>query len=200
MNSDSLYAIDCTIATGSAAHSATASTPARRPYRRSATAKIPQAAASPATAETTRPADPWPSPVTAETKRSSQGSSGKKARLEWTSPLGRTTSYPYPSAAMRAYQSESQRAESSVWGLLPAAAPHTASTASPNRRTAAKTARAGAARRNPRSFTGMIIGGGADAAPRPRGHAARSEESRRSRHGGVGAKRVAHTTPRPAVR
>lgn len=32
VNSDSLYAIDCTIPTGRTAHSTTAHTPARRPY------------------------------------------------------------------------------------------------------------------------------------------------------------------------
>ncbi len=82
MNSDSLYAMDCTIPTGSAAQTATANTPARRPWTRSATAKIPQAAASPATTDTTRPAEPYENPVAAETTRSSHGSSGKNARFE----------------------------------------------------------------------------------------------------------------------
>lgn len=92
VNSDSVYAIDCTTPTGSTAHSSTAHTPTRRPYTWSATAKIPQAAASEASVPTTRPAWAYDSGVTADTARSSHGSSGKNARFEWTSPFGRRTS------------------------------------------------------------------------------------------------------------
>ncbi len=92
MNSDSLYAIDCTIPTGSTAHSSTAQTPARGPYTRSATAKIPAAAASEASRLTRNPASAYDSGVTACSSRSSHGSSGKNARLEWTSPFGSRTS------------------------------------------------------------------------------------------------------------
>ncbi len=74
--------MDCTIPTGSAAQTATANTPVRRPWSRSATAKIPHAAANPASTDTTRPAEPYESPVTADTTRSSHGSSGKNARFE----------------------------------------------------------------------------------------------------------------------
>ncbi len=92
VNSDSLYAIDCTIPTGSTAHSSTAHTPALRPYTCSATAKIPQAAASEASRLTTKPPSAYDSGDTACRALSSQGSSGKKARFEWTSPFGRRTS------------------------------------------------------------------------------------------------------------
>jgi hypothetical protein len=92
VNSDSLYAIDCTIPTGRTAHSRTAHTPVRRPYSRSATAKIPQAAASEARSETVKPASAYDSGVVACSSRSSQGSSGKNARSEWTSPFGSRTS------------------------------------------------------------------------------------------------------------
>ncbi|MGX1221004.1 hypothetical protein RKD42_002263 [Streptomyces ambofaciens] len=92
MNRDSLYAIDCTTPTGSTAHSSAAHTPARGPYTWSATAKIPQAAASEARRLTTKPASAYDSGETAAPSRSSQGSSGKKARLECTSPFGSRTS------------------------------------------------------------------------------------------------------------
>ncbi len=92
MNSDSLYAIDCTIPTGRTAHSSTAHTPARAPYTCSATAKIPHAAASEESSATTKPASAYDSGDTAAPSRSSQGSSGKNARLEWTSPFGSRTS------------------------------------------------------------------------------------------------------------
>ncbi len=220
VNSDSLYAMDCTMPTGSAAQAATAHTPARRPseprprsvHTRRATAKIPQAAASPATAETTRPAEPYDSPVGAATSRSSQGSSGKKARFEWTAPFGRATSYPYPSAAIRAYQSESHRADSSVRGLLPTAAHHTASAPTTSSRTAAKTARAGpasaragAARRNERSFTRMIIGGARARPPEaePRAVTMRVHGGRRGRRAGVRAGEASgahHTEAAAAMR
>ncbi|GAA3307362.1 hypothetical protein GCM10020295_66020 [Streptomyces cinereospinus] len=108
VNRDSVYAIDCTIPTGGTAHSSTAQTPTRRPPPSpgspvppspnrpctwSATAKIPQAAASEASRLTAKPAPAYDSGVTVCSSRSSQGSSGKKkARLECTSPLGRRTS------------------------------------------------------------------------------------------------------------
>lgn len=92
MKRDSLYAIDCTMPTGSTAHTSTVQTPARRPYTWSATAKIPQAAASEASVLTSRPASAYDNGVTAATSRSSHGSSGKNARFEWTSPFGRRTS------------------------------------------------------------------------------------------------------------
>ncbi|GAB2885818.1 hypothetical protein GCM10027074_62910 [Streptomyces deserti] len=92
VNSDSLYAIDCTIPTGSTAHSSTAQTPTRRPYTWSATAKIPQAAANEASRLTTNPPSAYDSGDTAATSRSSQGRRGKNARLECTSPFDRRTS------------------------------------------------------------------------------------------------------------
>lgn len=94
VNKDSLYAIDCTIPTGSTAHSATAQTPARLPYSSSATRKIPQAAQSDASQLTSRPASAYDRGLTADTSRSSHGSSGKNARFECTVPSGRRTSQP----------------------------------------------------------------------------------------------------------
>lgn len=88
MNSDSEYAIDWTMPTGSTAHSTTSAVPTRRPRSRSPIAKIPHAANSDAIQLTARPAPAASSGVRAETSRSSQGSSGKKARSEWTEPSG----------------------------------------------------------------------------------------------------------------
>ncbi|CAM5507148.1 hypothetical protein SHIRM173S_11646 [Streptomyces hirsutus] len=92
VNRDSLYAIDWTTPTGSTAQSSTAQTPARGPCTWSATAKIPHAAASEASAATTKPPSAYDSGDTAATSRSSQGSRGKKARFECTSPFARRTS------------------------------------------------------------------------------------------------------------
>lgn len=80
--------MDCTIPTGSTPHSTASVTPVRRPYSRSPTAKIPQAANSEAIQLTSRPASAAPSGESAARARSNQGSSGKKARSEWTAPPG----------------------------------------------------------------------------------------------------------------
>ncbi len=94
VNRVSVYAIDWTNAVGYTPHSAASTTPARRPYSRAPTAKIPQAASSPATQATSSPAPARPSGVTSAMPRSSAGSSGKKARSEWTPTSGSVTVYP----------------------------------------------------------------------------------------------------------
>lgn len=94
VNSASEYAIDCTIPTGTAAHSAASATPARRPCSRSPVAYSAQAAAGDAVQATTSPASAGDSGESADRPRSSQGSSGKKARLECTSPSGSTVVKP----------------------------------------------------------------------------------------------------------
>ncbi len=91
VNSDSEYAIDCTIPTGSAAHRAARAIPARGPCSRSPVAYSAQAAASDVSQATTIPASAGDSGERADSPRSSHGSSGKKARLECTSPLGSWT-------------------------------------------------------------------------------------------------------------
>lgn len=91
VNSASEYAIDCTIPTGSAAHSAASATPARGPCSRSPVAYSAQAAPSDASQATSSPASAGDSVVSADRPRSSQGNSGKKARLECTSPVGSAT-------------------------------------------------------------------------------------------------------------
>lgn len=91
VNSDSEYAIDCAIPTGSAAHSAASATPARCPCSRSPVAYSAQAAPSDVTQATAIPASAADSGESADSPRSSQGSSGKKARLECTSPSGSAT-------------------------------------------------------------------------------------------------------------
>lgn len=134
VKSDSEYAIDWTIPTGSTPHSTASVRPTRRPYSRSPIAKIPQAANRDVTQLTSRPASAASSGAMADITRSSAGSRGKNARLEWTAPSGRWTVWPYPSSAMRAYHSESQRAERSWCALLSAKAPQIARTTSPSRR------------------------------------------------------------------
>lgn len=94
VNRVSVYAIDWTNAVGYAPHSAASTIPVRGPCRRAPTAKIPQAARSPAVQATAIPA-PWTvKGVTVARPRSRAGSSGKKARSGWAPPSGRVTVWP----------------------------------------------------------------------------------------------------------
>ena len=93
MNRDSLYAIDCTIADRQhrpQQHRADAGPATRTAW--SATAKIPQAAASEASALTTQTRVRVRQRGHRRSSRSSHGSSGKNARFECTSPFGSRTS------------------------------------------------------------------------------------------------------------
>ena len=142
VNSDSLYAIDCTIPTGSTAHSSTAQTPARRPYTWSATAKIPQAAASEASSADQKPGVG----VRQRGRREQQPLQPGQQREERQVGVDVAVRQPHlvavTSSATRVYQSESQRADSSVCALLPRAPLHRASASRPRARTAAYPSRA----------------------------------------------------------